>query len=106
MIKKYMLKLFIKMEKKMVSMWNIMLMDHYISNYYYKDDKLDGEYFYYNRAGILEFKGHYKNGQKEGECIYYRGGKIKEKGCYKEGTRIGEWLEYNREGQVTKKVKY
>ena len=73
---------------------------------YYKDDKLDGEYFYYNRAGILDFKGHYKNGQKDGECIYYRGGKIKEKGCYKEGTRIGEWLEYNREGQVTKKVKH
>ena len=73
---------------------------------YYKDDKLDGEYFYYNRAGILDFKGHYKNGQKDGECIYYRGGKIIEKGCYKEGTRIGEWLEYNREGQVIKKIKH
>jgi antitoxin component YwqK of YwqJK toxin-antitoxin module len=62
----------------------------------------------YYENGQIEYKIHYKNGNKDGEWIsYYENGRIKGKINYKNGKEDdGEWVSYYEDGQIKEKRTY
>ena len=57
--------------------------------------------------GLLEYRGTFRNGEKEGLWeYYYENGKLERKGNYKNGKMNGFWENYDENGQYKGKQNY
>ncbi len=82
---------------------------------YYKSGQLESEYFYENgeREGIAkgfyesgQYKWivNYKNGNSEGDYTFFYPSGIWHKLNYKQGKLIGEEIDYNKDGEIIRKI--
>jgi antitoxin component YwqK of YwqJK toxin-antitoxin module len=96
--------------------------------FYYKNGKLNGNYFEFYPSGKLKYKGNYKDNLKIGIWTYFneqnkiltkdtipwtgsfRGrdslGTVIAEGSYKNGLQTGEWVYMDSDGHVIEKINY
>ncbi len=78
-----------------------------LTEFYIKDDKINGVLLQYYPSGQIKAKIEYKNGQKHGHItIYYPDGKIKVQGKYKNGQKHGRWIFYDKAGNKISEEKW
>ena len=62
--------------------------------------QMAGDYITYHN-GIIESKGNYKDGGRDGKWIwYYENGIIESEGNYKDDVSDGKWISYYEEGNI------
>ncbi len=91
--------------KKEKNMLNLQLLNpegQLVCKGQYKDDEAEGIFEYYDFYGNLTEKRNYKDGEIDGERIFFYGqtGKICQKSLYKDGKRNGFYTQYYVNGNI------
>lgn len=70
------------------------------------DKPYSGYVFKLDKNGEKSFEGHYLEGKRDGEFIFYEDGRLEKKENYKEGQRHGEFIYYYDNGQIQTRKNY
>lgn len=72
-----------------------------INDYFYKDNQLHGKITSFHPSGELKMEAQYEEGELHGYFKeYYRNGNKKQEGWYRNGNREQQWLEYHADGSI------
>ncbi len=78
-----------------------------LTEFYIKDDKINGVLLQYYPSGQIKAKIEYKDGQKHGHItLYYPDGQIQIQGKYKNGQKHGRWVFYDKAGNIIHEEKW
>ena len=72
---------------------------------FFKDSLQEGPFKIYSEDKIT-LQGAYKNGKWDGERLTYNNDVLVQKAYFTEGVMTGAWEEYNRYGQLKRKITY
>jgi antitoxin component YwqK of YwqJK toxin-antitoxin module len=95
---------------------NYILKKNYLFDSTYQGNTY-GKTFYYRGVangpfesiigGKISQKGVFKNGNYDGERLYFtEGGRLSQRAFFKNGVKFGTWEEYNEKGKLIKKIKF
>ncbi|MFA5772969.1 MAG: hypothetical protein WC974_09590, partial [Thermoplasmata archaeon] len=74
---------------------------------YYKKDKKDGYWIFYDSYGVVFKEQQFENGLPNGKWIsYYANGQKSGEGCNINGYKEGKWIYYDEKGTVVYMVTY
>jgi antitoxin component YwqK of YwqJK toxin-antitoxin module len=74
---------------------------------YYKNGKREGEWASFFPSGQVQSEGFFTQGKRDHKgVVYYDNGKIMYEGMYKDGIQVGIWKFYNNTGVLKQTVDY